>query len=260
PAFERDTSDPIRALWTLVLLALGLLAAFFLQPVVFGAARLDPATRMPDGLSAAMDAGLMALLEALFAVALLHTLRPLVLFRRTQRAVRMWGAFVVLATLAALANAAAPPDAAAGWPAIVLTVLAVLAMVYLAFRMAWIVPLPFRRKLAALGLALVLVAVLTFVLVQRSAGMGTAAAVGDRLPLSALFSRSLSELVSFAFAFGGLYGSTTFLSLLFHLPPSGTYEQRSGEIRAFRALAELTGPVLDRRLLIETITSAPVTA
>src|SRR5690606_26929060 len=99
-----------------------------------------------------------------------------------------------------------------------------------------------------------------FVLVQRSAGMGTAAAVGDRLPLSALFSRSLSELVSFAFAFGVLYGSTTFLSLLFHLPTSGTYEQRSGEIRAFRALAELTGPVLDRRLLVETIASAPVTA
>src|SRR5690606_38818683 len=66
PAFERDTSDPIRALWTLVLLALGLLAAFFLQPVVFGAARLDPVTRMPDGLSAAMDAALMALLETLF--------------------------------------------------------------------------------------------------------------------------------------------------------------------------------------------------
>src|SRR5690606_11642302 len=115
PAFERDTSDPLRALWTLVLLALGLLAAFFLQPVVFGAARLDPATRMPDGLSAAVDATLMALLEALFAVALLHTLRPLVLVRRTQRAVRVWGAFVVLATLAALANAAAPPDATAGW-------------------------------------------------------------------------------------------------------------------------------------------------
>ncbi|HLT45696.1 MAG TPA: GAF domain-containing SpoIIE family protein phosphatase [Rubricoccaceae bacterium] len=260
PYFERGPSDPIRALWTVLLFALGLLGAFFLQPVVFGAARLDPATGLPADLGAAMDAALVALLEALFAVALLHTLRPLVLFRRTIRAVRMWGAFVVLATLAALASAAAPPDVPNAWPAVVLTVLAVGAMIYVSFRLAWIVPLPFRRKLAALGLAFVLVVVLAFVLVQRSAGTGAAAAMGDSLPLSALFSRSLSELVSFALAFGVLYGSTTFLSLLFHLPTSGTYEQRSGEIRAFRALAELTGSVLDRRQLLAMIASAPVTA
>ena len=260
PYFERDTSDPIRALWVLVLLAIGLLGAFFLQPVAFGATHLDPATGLPADLGAATDAALMALLEALFGVALLHTLRPLVLFRRTLRAVRMWSAFVALATLAALAGAASLPDAPAGWPAIVLTVLTVGAMIYVSFRLSWIVPLPFRRKLAALALAFVLVVVLAFLLVQRSAGMGTAAALDDRLPLSALFSRSLSELVSFALAFGVLYGSTTFLSLLFHLPTSGTYEQRSGEIRAFRALAELTGSVLDRRQLVALIASAPVTA
>ena len=260
PYFDRDTSDPIRALWTLVLLAIGLLGAFFLQPALIGTARLDPVAGLPASLGAALDAALVALLETLFAVALLHTLRPLVLFRRTRRAVRMWAAFLGLATLAVLANAGASPGGSSTWAAIVLTVLAILAMVYVAFRMAWIVPLPFRRKLAALALALALIVVLTILLVQRSVGMGTAAGAGDPIPLSALFSRSLSELVSFALAFGVLYGSTTFLSLLFHLPTSGTYEQRSGEIRAFRALAELTGPVLDRPQLVATIASAPVTA
>jgi serine phosphatase RsbU (regulator of sigma subunit) len=260
PSFEHDASEPVRALWQLLLLAVGLLGAFVLQPLVFGAARLGPGTGLPDDLGTAMDAALMALLEALFAVALLHTLRPLVLFRRTRRALRVWQAFLGLAALAALANAAAPPDAPGGWPAVVLTTLAAVPLVYGAFRLAWIVPLPFRRKLAAIGLALGLVVVLVVVLVQRLVGVGTAAGAVDRYALSALFSRSLSEFVSFAFAFGILYGSTTVLSLLFHLPTAGAFEQRSGEIRAFRALAELTGPVLDRRRLLDTIAEAPVTA
>ena len=60
-------------------------------------------------------------------------------------------------------------------------------------------------------------------------GVGTAVGTEDRYPLSALFSRSLNELVSFALAFGVLYGSTAFLSLLFHLPTAGAFEQRSGD-------------------------------
>jgi serine phosphatase RsbU (regulator of sigma subunit) len=261
PAFARGADEPIRALWWLVLFALGLLFAFLLQPAVFGTARLSPATGLPDDLGAAADAALVALAEALFAVALFLTFRPLVLFRRTRRTLRVWRAMLALAALAAVANAGRPPhEESFWWPAFALTALAAALMVYCSFRMSWIVALPFRRKLAAAALSVVLVGVLVFVLVQRSLGAGTALGVGDRLPLSALFSRSLSEFASFALAFGVLYGSTTALSLLFHLPTSGAYEQRSGEIRAFRALAELTGPVLDRRQLIAAIASAPVTA
>ncbi len=260
PIFRRVTADPVRGLWTLFLLGLGLILAYAGLRPLFGPVALDLTTALPADLASASAAAVAALLEGLFAAALWHTVRPLVLFRRTERTGRIWQALILLITAAALSFATTLPDEPPGTLSAVLTALAVVPMLYAAFRASWIVPLPFRRKLATMGIAAGLIGVFILVLVFRESGFAAAEADGGRIALATLFSRSFSEFVAFTLAFGILYASTTLLSLLFHLPTSGAYEQRSSEVKAFRALTELTGQVLDRDALASTVARAPVEA
>ena len=55
-----------------------------------------------------------------------------------------------------------------------------------------------------------------------------------------------------------LYALTAAFVLLFQLPAATGLAQRAGERRAFRALADLSGRVLDRRRLADTIARGPV--
>lgn len=260
PLLRRTTDEPVRGLWTLLLLGVGLIVTYLLFQPLFGTATLNSTTSLPDGLASAGAASMAALLEGLFAVAVWHTLRPLALFRRNRRTARAWQALIVLITAAALSHALLLPSQSPGSLSIILIVLTGIPMLYAAFRLSWIVPLPFRRKLATIGISAMLILVFVFILLFRESTFAGAIAKESRLPLVTLFSRSFSEFISFTIAFGILYASTTLLSLLFHLPTSSAYEQRSGEVKAFRALTELSGQVLDRDQLARTVAKAPVAA
>ena len=269
--FARHAFNPVRALWTPVIASLlGIVLATGLVALTGGPATLDLKTGVPDGFGAVAQVVGIALIEGVLALVLLFSLRALILFKRTRVSVRNWR--ILLGTMAAAAlvllGTGATDSANANVLHVILVVLAIVGMVMNAFRLAWIVYLPFRQKMLTLGLSTGLIVLLGTLLriryVESGIPLGPTPDFGPDLSmdltLAAIFSQPLSQFVTLAFAFGILYASTALLSLLFHLPTAGALQQKTGEMEALQALARLSGEVFDRDKLVDTIAGAPVEA
>ncbi len=267
--FTRRVFNPVRALWTPLVVA-GLGAALELALVAMGGgpATVDLQTGVPEGFGDVTQVIGVALIETIVALAVLFSLRTLVLFKRTSGSVRNWRIMLGAMTAAALVllGHGATDPVNDNVLHIVLVGAAVVAMVMNAFRLSWIVYLPFRQKMLTLGLSVVLIALLAYMLQMRYVDAGVSLrdtpAVGPEmeLTLAAVFSQPLSQFVMMAFGFGVLYATTAVLSLLFHLPTAAALQQKTGEMEALQALARLSGEVFDRDKLVDTIAGAPVEA
>ena len=270
-AFARRAFNPVRALWTpLVAAALGVVLATTVVAGTGGPAVIDLKAGIPDGIGSAVQVVGVALVEAVVALVLLLSLRTLVLFKRSAASVRNWRLLLGAMAAAALALVGTAPTDLVNENVlhVVLLVGAILAMVMNAFRLSWIVYLPFRQKMVTLGLCVGLIVALAYLLQLRYVEGGIALGPGSDfgpdlnvdLTLTAVFSQPLSQFVMMAFAFGILYASTAVLSLLFHLPTAAALQQKTGEMEALQALARLSGEVFDRDRLVDTIAGAPVEA
>ncbi len=264
---SRRTYNPVRALWhPLVATALGLGVAAAATLLTAGGASVDPQTGVPAGFADALQIGIVALAETVVAFVLLFSLRALILFKRTAGSVRNWRLMLGAMTAAALVlvGTGATDSANESIPHIVLLVGAVGLMVLNAFRLAWIVYLPFRQKMLTLGLCLGLIVCLGLLVDHGGRTVVTGSSFGlefdEDLTLTAVFSQPLSQFVTMTFGFGILYAVTAVLSLLFHLPTAAALQQKTGEMEALHALARLSSEVFDRDRLVDTVASAPVEA
>ncbi len=258
--------NPVRALWhPFIAAALGLGTAASLM-LLGGEVDVDPATGVPDGFGDVLQISTLALVEVAVALILLISLRTLILFKRTTGSVRNWRFMLgtMVAASLVLVSDGATDAANENWLHIALVAVAVVLMVLNAFRLAWIVYLPFRQKMATLGLCMGLIVFLALLLDYAGRGVETGSEIGLEfgadLTLAAIFSQPLSQFVTMAFGFGILYATTAVLSLLFHLPTAAALQQKTGEMEALQALARLSGEVFDRDKLVDTIAGAPVEA
>lgn len=202
--------------------------------------------------------GIISVSMAGFAVLLMHRLRELVLVKRSRSSERNWNGLVLLMVASSLMSLMQVPGAEQNEWQNIATIIVAVFMVVNAFRLSWIVFLTFREKLTMLGLCLLLGLFLLFSMGAASSGLDLIIPGGQEylehffMPL-AVFSQQ-------AAVFGMIYCMTSFLSLLFHLPTSGDYEQRAGERATMHSLAALVGQVFDANRLYATIASAPVEA
>lgn len=283
----RRITDPIAALWLpLYASGIGILIAVVIVLLTGGPAQLDPTTGLPISGRGAIQMTLLTLIEACVALVLLMALHTLVLFRRTTAGQRSWLALVWVIALASVVLVGYSPleHPARFIPHTILFVLAILLMVANAFRLDWIIYLPFRRKMLALVLAVSTIILLAIVLGIRSEdsilfnpnpsvpqvvtgedvtpGISITADVDTREYLTWISATSVpvSRFIVLVVAFGILYASTTVMALLFHLPTAGALQQKTGEMEALQALARLSGEVFDYDHLVDTIASAPVEA
>lgn len=269
---EERLAHPMRALWHPLLAAgVGLAVAGLLVGITGGPADVDPRTALPADLASAVQITGISIIEATVALVLLFSLKALILFRRTEASHRNWKILAALIVLAAMVLVGRGPleESQRFIPYMILLVGAIVLMVANAFRLAWIVYLPFRQKVTAIGLSVGLIVLLVMLLSNRADAGWMGAFVFERgtrtgaeldVALSAIFSVPVSEFVTLILAFGILYCSTTLLALLFHLPTAGALQQKSGEMEALQALARLSSEVFDRERLVDTIAGAPVEA
>jgi phosphoserine phosphatase RsbU/P len=265
-----QSPHPSRMLWLpLVCGVLGVLVTTLFVVVTGGPAGIDDSAAIAADFRSVMQISGIASIEVAIAFLLLFSLQSLVLFRRTPASGRNWYLMVGLMAAAAtvLAGQSALADEGTYVPHIVLLVATMPFMVANSFRLSWIVYLPFRQKLKAMGLTLGLVVLLVVLLTSRADGgwMGATLLPGGRsadldLALVAVFSSPLNKFVELVLAFGILYGTTALLALLFHLPTARAMQQKSGEMEALQALARLSSDVFDRERLVNTIAGAPVEA
>ncbi len=188
---------------------------------------------------------------------LLNRFQGLVLVKRSNASQRNWNVMLFSMTLtAALTLMNSPGESQNLWQNMAMAV-SVVFMVVNSFRLSWIVFLSFREKLATIGLCLVFTA---FLILSFGFALGSDLFVPGGSEFLQHFFVPLATFVEQAILFGILYCLTAFLSLLFHLPTSGDYEQRAGERATMHSLAHLVGQVFDAETLYATIASAPVEA
>ncbi len=257
-------TSPLRSLALPLGLALGVLGL----TVAVGLGHdglIDPKTGLADRPLTVVWATVLGTAEAGLAATVLASLRPLALHRRRRSSLVTWAAFLALTVGAALTVAGRPLTLYAPTVMAPFAAAAVLAGVGLVVRQGWIGDLPSRQRWAAGALALALSATLSVLLHVQIDGPGVLP-VGDGTgeagvyPYTAVLSRSLSALVLIGVVFGGLYGLATTLSLLFGLSSATSQDQRAGERRALRSLADLSGRLLDRADLAAAVARGPVEA
>lgn len=262
---HRDTS-PARRIWTL-LVSGGVLVTIAAITTRIGRIEapglelglgFDLSTGIALTFPTVVKMGIISLCLAGFAVLIMHRLRDLVLVKRNRTSERNWNGLVLLMVATSLLSLMQVPGTEQNEWQNVATIIVAVFMVVNAFRLSWIVFLTFREKLTMLGLCLLLGLFLLFSMGAVSASLDPIVPGGQEylehffMPL-AVFTQQVA-------IFGMIYCMTSFLSLLFHLPTSGDYEQRAGERATMHSLAALVGQVFDANRLYATIASAPVEA
>lgn len=264
--FQDRIDPPAKTLWSVMFagLVLVVIAGFTTR---FGSIE-SSAIELPLGFS--QDTGVpltsptiikmivVSLCQILFAFMLMHRLQQLVLVKRTKSSQRNWFIMLGLMAIAALSTILKPAGSDQNEWQTIAFIVAVVFMVVNAFRLSWIVFLSFKEKMATIGLCFVLATLLFLGLGIGSSG------VNILVPRSheylEFYFVPLASFVKQASIFGILYCLTAFLSLLFHLPTTGDYEQRAGERATMFSLAHLVSQVFDAEKLFVTVSSAPVEA
>jgi len=267
--FRVNRSSPARAMWRIFVGGITYLAIGAIVSRIGGIPAVQPGggltgfdlqTGTPIVLVSIFKMNLLATGQLVFAFLLLLKLQDLVLVKRSRSSQRNWFVMLgmmVITSLTALLNA---PGETLTTIQTVLMIASIVFMIVNSFRLTWIVFLSFREKLATIALTLVVGLTLFLGIGIMNEGPVISGIVPGAYSFLEHYSYPLAVFVGQASIFGILYCTTAFLSVLFHLPTSGEYEQRAGERAAMHSLTDLVSQVFDSENLFSTIAAAPVEA
>jgi|FLOH01.1.fsa_nt_gi phosphoserine phosphatase RsbU/P len=264
--FQERNDSPSKLLWSVLVSGLFLvaIAGFTARfgTVTAGGVELPlgfaPGTGIPLTSPTIIKMMVVSIAQILFAFLLLHRFQQLVLVKRTRSSQRNWFIMLILMAAAALLTVTKPAGAPQNEWQNVAFIPAVVFMLVNAFKLSWIVFLSFKEKVATIGLCFALV--LLLILGLGIGDTGSNILVPRSFDYLEFFFVPLASFVKQASMFGILYCMTAFLSLLFHLPTTGDYEQREGERATIFSMAHLVSQVFDAEKLFGTVGSAPVEA
>lgn len=257
---ERQVA-PARTFWTTLLAAVLFLGIGALvshwgrhETILGSQPGFDFTSGVPLVLATVIKTNVLGILGLTFSCLLLLRLRVLVLYKRSKQSQRNWYALIGLMVVTSLSAFMRPPTPSIGLVQAILLVPTVALMLVNAFRLSWIVRLSLGEKMAASGLSLLLLAVLTVALFGSQ----------EVMPGASVYVRHYSYPVALfsllALHFGMLYCVTAFLSLLFHLPTTSDYQRKAGEMAALHQLTHLVSHVFDADKLFARIVASPVEA
>lgn len=213
-------------------------------------------TGVPIGLGSVFRTVVLSPLVIVYSMTVLFRLRELVLFKRTRRSVRQWYLMLIAMALASLAVYGADPALGINPFTGVMLGVSTILMVANSFRISRIVYLDLKEKASTIGFSVFLLAVLIMAVASDSSGLFP----GDSYPFLRTYSPGLHLFALQCIVFGIMYCVTATLSLLFHLPTTGEFQQKAGELAALHSVARLTGEVLNKEKLVSTIVSSPIEA
>ncbi len=220
----------------------------------------DLDTGRPLTLATVAKMNVITFFQAGFCFILLVRIRSLVQVRRTRTSERNWNILLFLMIAASLLVFVKPSRNGLNLVQSLAFIPAIGFMVVNSFRMSWIVYLPFREKLAVIGLSVLLLGLLVCIGVMDAQIIEGINLIPGSFAFVTFYSYPLSVFLTLSIIFGIIYSTTTILSLLFHLPTASAFQQKAGEVNAIHALTELVGQVFEPDSLYATITSSPVEA
>lgn len=253
---------PAKTFWTallvgLIFLAIGRLIAGVGMPssLAYDAVAIgfEYETGVPLTVLTVVKMTVLSLGKAIFAFFLLLRLRDLVFFKRTRVTERNWSLMLGFMGLAAVMAFLKDPSSDIGLLQAIPMIPAIGFMAVNSFRLSWIVYLSFREKLAGIGLTLLLLGICMAALTSEGLVPGGETYVAH-------YSYPLLLFTDLSLGFGVLYCTTSFLSLLFHLPTTSDFQRKAGEVTAMHSLTNLVNQVFDSEKLFRTIVASPVEA
>ncbi|MBN8589851.1 MAG: SpoIIE family protein phosphatase [Rhodothermia bacterium] len=254
--FQTRKLGPIRALWSLTLVILGVVLLSALFGLHYEKGMWFFSHKIPDRtIPGVLVICGMALLQGLGGAFLLVQLRELVLFKRTSVTVRNWNMLLwsLAGTFAAVVLVKIIPIPYVVEFAIVFTGATILINV---FRLSWVAYLPFRQKLIGLAVSLVMLIVLLAAFGEAVPMRKWGFIIWEADPFVAQYSFALNLTLTLTLILGILYSVTTLLSLIFHLPTSGDFQRKSDDLAAMRALTQIVGQVFDTQHLPKLVLDA----
>ena len=259
---KQRPAGPLKTFWTVLLIAMLAAAIIRLMTGITAAvpenAPANPAllgfeygTGVPLTFATVVKMHAISFLRALLAFYLLLRFQDLVLFKRTRQSQRNWRLMLLSMVGFSLLAILKDPTEDANIVQFVAIVPVIVLMILNSFRVSWIVFLSFRAKAASVGLSVLLLALLA-----------SALAADGILPAHFMYARHasypLDQFTLLALSFGLLYCATSFLFLLFHLPTTGDFRRKAGEISAMHSLTNLVNQAFDLDKLHLAITKTPV--
>ena len=225
---------------------------------------LDPKTALPVDIETAGWSAVVGIADGILAAVVLARLRPLVVGHPRRGVVLAWRALLALGLASGVLLAGRPITEPPPMMSGIFVAGTVLLAAALSARQGWAVGLERRQRAAAAALALALAATLVALIVVRSAGPAVVL-IGDgsgdiaNAPYTSLLSRPLGAITIVAAAVGALYALASGLVLLLGSTAADN-DDRAGERRALRQLADLSGRLLDRPALAAAVARGPVEA
>ncbi len=270
--FRSRPTSSIRVFWSPVIAGVGFI---LLQYLVMRVGRPPQAMEvLPEAIAwgfeydtgrplvpaTVLQMNILSIGGAVFAFILLLRFRDLVLVKRTRASQRNWYVMLGLMGFASILTFGKPADAELTvWQNLAI-VPAVGFMVVNSLRLSWIVFLRFSEKLLCIGMAFLLILVLTAIGIMEDSLAADAMGVPASYTFIKHYSYPLSQFVTLAIIFGILYSATALLSLFFHLPTTSDFQQKAGELAAMHSLTHLVGQVMEPDKLYSTIVESPLEA
>ena len=259
---------PVQLFWRTILTILAALALAVLILQIPGGFIVEtyytpaaPIVHVKSALLSTVLAGLGFILVQRFG----HLVR----FRRTRQSERNWFLMMLFVsltfvTLAPLHHHIESEISSFSDPLAVLAVLAAIGSVVFillnTIRLAWILRLPVKQKMGALGLGVVVVCLTsaTLLLLFRPFPFTSVAEQPYTIEYLVFYSFPLTSAIILFITFGFVYALTSVLSMIFHLPTIGDYQRSVDEMAAMQALTVLVREVADPEKLHHWVVSTPV--
>ena len=193
----------------------------------------------------------------------------LVRFRRTRQSERNWFLMMLFVSLTFVAIAplhhhfeseiSSFSDSLTGL-AVLAAIGSVVFILLNTIRLAWILRLPVKQKMGALGLGVVVVCLTsaTLLLLFRPFPFTSVAEQPYTIEYLVFYSFPLTSAIVLFITFGFVYALTSVLSMIFHLPTIGDYQRSVDEMAAMQALTVLVREVADPEKLYHWVVSTPV--
>ena len=267
-ALENSRPTPAQIFWHVILTIIPacLLIILILQiPGAFSEENIPaaPIVHVKSALLSMVLAGLSFILMQRFG----HLVR----FRRTRRSERNWYLLLFFFSLSSVTSApfhhhfedlSSSIDATLSIFLLLALVTSVIFIFLNTVRLAWIIRLPVKRKMGALGLGIVslcfTVATLLLLFSPDVLALNSITDLSRLFEFLVFYSLPLTAIIVLCVTFGFAYALTSVLSLIFHLPTIGDYQRSVDEMAAIQALTVLVREVADPEKLYHWVVSTPV--
>jgi sigma-B regulation protein RsbU (phosphoserine phosphatase) len=247
--------DPVSSLWTAlfyagaILLTFGLSQAFDIKDgyktVPFNMDGSEEEQFLEQSILTIFRSNFLTFSVGILSVFCLNTLERLLFFKPTKTVKRNFIVMVGMMIFASLSMMSSPANHGLNLFAQLFSMLAGFLALANSFRLSWILYLKRKEKIRAVVLIPFVILFFSLLITEQNQYLKS-------------FSYPVAHFITLTLVFTILYLSTSFFSLLFHLPTSAAFERKAAELTNLYSMSKVITEVFDEAELYKSVTEYAV--